>query len=227
MYWEDFGFLLSKNRYSENSVIAEFYTENHGKMPGIIYGATSKKIKNYLEIGNKFQMIYTSKSENKIGYFKVEVDSVLTPLFFDNQKKLLCIISTINLIKILTVENQINKKVFLLIENFFKILNDNSWLNNFIFWELELFKVIGYDLSLKNIVNKEFVDNKLSYFVNSNNDKKIVPNFLVENNLSENNTNNLLAGLKLVNDYLDKSILKPNNIPYPKTRNEFISIIKK
>ena len=31
MHWEDQGFLLSKNRYSENSVIAEFFTKNHGK----------------------------------------------------------------------------------------------------------------------------------------------------------------------------------------------------
>ena len=34
-----------KNRYNENSVIAEVFTKNHGKIAGIIYGATSKKIK--------------------------------------------------------------------------------------------------------------------------------------------------------------------------------------
>ena len=44
MYWEDRGYLLSKNKYSENSSIVELYTENHGKVLGIIYGATSKKI---------------------------------------------------------------------------------------------------------------------------------------------------------------------------------------
>ena len=46
MIWDDSGFLLSKNRYNENSVIAEIYTENHGKVSGIIFGATSKKIRN-------------------------------------------------------------------------------------------------------------------------------------------------------------------------------------
>ena len=44
MNWDDVGYLLVKNRYSENSVIAEFYTKNHGKCSGIIFGATSKKI---------------------------------------------------------------------------------------------------------------------------------------------------------------------------------------
>ena len=47
MNWNDVGFLISKNRYNENSIIAEVFTENHGKISGIIFGGTSKKIKNY------------------------------------------------------------------------------------------------------------------------------------------------------------------------------------
>ena len=49
MIWDDKGFLISKNRYNENSLIAEIFTENHGKVSGIIFGGTSKKIKNYLQ----------------------------------------------------------------------------------------------------------------------------------------------------------------------------------
>ena len=45
MYWEDKGYLLSKLKYSENSIIANFFTSDHGKFSGIIYGATSKKLK--------------------------------------------------------------------------------------------------------------------------------------------------------------------------------------
>ena len=43
MIWSDLGFLLSKNRYSENSLIAEIYTKNYGKVLGLIFGGTSKK----------------------------------------------------------------------------------------------------------------------------------------------------------------------------------------
>ena len=46
MNWDDAGFLLSKNRYSENSLIIEIFTQNHGKVSGIVFGGTSKKIKN-------------------------------------------------------------------------------------------------------------------------------------------------------------------------------------
>ena len=227
MQWEDQGFLLSKNRYSENSLIAEFFTKNHGKVSGMIFGATSKKIKNYLLLGNKFYINFNSKNENNIGYFKVEIEQVLTPKYFDDQKKLSCIISSMNLIKLLTVESQSNLNIFNLIEKYFIILNVENWLNNFIFWELEFLKLIGYDLEIKNFVNEEIIDGKKVYFVISSNYKKFVPNFLVESNINEDNKQNIIEGLKLVSDYLEKTILKPNNIPFPKVRDEFLNLIKK
>ena len=85
MIWDDTGFLLSKNKYNENSLIVEIFTQNYGKVPGIIFGGTSKKLKNYLQIGNQLYVNYNSKSDSKIGYFKVEIQQALTPLYFDNQ----------------------------------------------------------------------------------------------------------------------------------------------
>ena len=227
MQWEDQGFLLSKNRYSENSVIAEFFTKNHGKVSGMIFGATSKKIKNYLLLGNKFYINFSSKNENKIGNIKVEIEQAITPKYFDDEKKLSCVISSMNLIKLLTVESQSNLNIFNLIEKYFIILNEDNWLNNFIFWELEFLKLIGYDLEIKSFVNEEIINGKKMYFVISSNNKKFVPNFLVESNINEDNNHNIIEGLKLVSDYLEKSILKPNNIAFPKTRDEFLNLIKK
>ena len=56
MNWTDTGILLSKNKFQENSTIVNFYTKNHGKCSGIIFGASSKKIKNYLQIGNELHL---------------------------------------------------------------------------------------------------------------------------------------------------------------------------
>ena len=36
----------------------------------------------------------------------------------------------------------------------------------------------------------------------------------------------LLGGLKLVGDYLEKSILKPNNLNYPHSRLTFLNSLK-
>ena len=226
MNWIDSGFLVSKKRYNENSVIAEIYTENHGKCSGIIFGASSKKIKNYLQLGNKLHINHTFKIEGKIGYFKVEILKALTPLYFDNKEKLMCLSSAMNLIKLLTVESQENSNIFQLINKFFMILPKKNWIKEYIFWELKLLKLIGYDLELKNLINREVINNEIKYFVKSKTGKKIVPNFLIDLDKEELNNINLLDGLNLVGYYLEKTILKPNNINYPTERLDFINILK-
>ena len=226
MNWIDEGYLISKNRYSENSLIAEIYTKNRGKVSGIIFGGTSKKIKSYLQIGNKLHVNYNSKSEIRIGYFKIEILNAYSPLYFDHKQKLSCITSATNLIKILTADSQTNIKVYQIIENLYLIIKDQDWLKKYIFWELDLLKLLGYDLELENLVEKDIVENKTIYYASSSNEKKFVPNFLIEKDLEVNDIKTLLNGLKLVGDYLDKTILKPNNLNYPNSRLLFINSLK-
>jgi len=226
MNWDDNAYLISKNRYSENSIITEVFSENHGKISGIIFGGTSKKIKNYLQIGNKIHVNYNVKSPTRIGYFKIEIIKALTPLYFDENQKLSCISSAMNLIKILTAEAQSNKEIFILINRFFELLTFDNWIQEYIFWELELLKLLGYDLELRSMVEKEIIDKKVNYFVQSSTEKKIIPNFLVDKNYENVELKVLLNGLKLVTDYLEKSILKPNNLNLPSSRTHFVSLLK-
>ena len=226
MNWIDEGFLISKNRYSENSLIAEIFTKDRGKISGIIFGGTSKKIKNYLQIGNRLHINYSSKSENRIGYFKVEILNAYSPLYFDHKQKLSCITSATNLVKILTADSQSNIKVYQLIENLFFILDSKDWLKKYIFWELDLLKVLGYDLELESLVVKDTIENKTVYYASSSTEKKYVPNFLIDKDIEVSDLKTLLNGLKLVGDYLDKTILKPNNLNYPNSRLLFINTLK-
>ena len=226
MTWDDTGFLLSKNRYNENSLFAEVFTKNHGKISGIIFGGTSKKIKNYLQIGNQLYVNYNTKSENRIGYFKIEIENAISPIYFDHQQKLACITSAMNLIKLLTAESQSNEKIYTLIKKFYFILSNDNWVKEYIFWELELLKIVGYNLELKNIVNKKIIDNKIIYFAESSIEKKIVPNFLIDKDYPVKNINTLLMGFNLVSDFLEKNILKPNNLNSPVSRTQFINSLK-
>ena len=154
MNWDDRGYLLSKNRYNENSLIAEIFTKEHGKISGIIFGGTSKKIKNYLQIGNELFVNYNSKSENRIGYFKIEIFKAYSPIYFDIGKQLNCITSAMNLIKLLTADSQSNNKIYDLINEFYLNLSDDDWLKKYIFWELNLLSILGYNLDLDGMVNK-------------------------------------------------------------------------
>ena len=225
MKWIDTGFLISKNKYNENSVIAEIFTLNNGKTTGIIFGASSKKIKSYLEIGNLLHVNYSSKSPEKIGSFKIEISKVNTAYFFENKIKLHCILSTMNLIKILTVENQSNKNLYNLINNFFENIKLDKWLKEYIFWELEFYKVLGYNLNLKDLVQKEEQNGTTNYFVISNNEKKNIPSFLVNKKTEDQDINkdDLFNAIKILNNFLEKSILRPSNIHFPYERLTFLS----
>ena len=87
MYWEDEGFIISKNKFRENDIILEVFTNSYGKVSGIVYGGTSRKVKNYLQLTNKIFVTYTAKNENKIGYFKTELVDAISPKYFNSKKK--------------------------------------------------------------------------------------------------------------------------------------------
>ena len=224
MKFEDEGFLLSKNKYNENSVIAEFFTKNNGKVSGIIFGATSAKIKNFLLIGNHFNIQFNSKNQNKAGYFKTEIEKIFTPHFLDDKIKLNCILYSLNLIKILTVENQSNKKIYNQLFKLFELLNREDWIKTFIFWELEVIKLVGYDIDFNDYIDQKKI--KIDdLYVNSIDGSKKIPVFLLKKNNSTINYEVLKDGLKIVGDFLNKTILIPNNINFPLSRIEFLKSI--
>jgi DNA repair protein RecO (recombination protein O) len=76
------------------------------------------------------------------------------------------------------------------------------------------------------MVKKEIIDKQVNYYVSSSTEKKIVPNFLIEDNNNDVDLKNLLKGLKLLSDYLEKSILKPNNLNLPSSRTHFVNLLK-
>ena len=131
-----------------------------------------------------------------------------------------------SLIRLLTAESQSNTKLFNLIGKFYSVISNDLWLKDFIFWELELLKTLGFDLELENIVSKEIINQKTVYVVKSKIEKKIIPNFLIDKKLVVDDLNTLLKGVNLVSDFLEKTILKPNNLNYPISRTHFINTLK-
>ena len=224
MNWQDKGYLLSLNKYNENSSIAEFYTENNGKIVGVIFGSTSKKIKSYLLIGNKFQINSKLREDGRLGYLKVEIDEIKTPVYLENKKKLFCIIYSMNLIKILTAENENNVEIYNLLEKLFKIIELDNWLVEFLYLELNILKSIGYDINFKDYVVNKNINGQTKYIVDSS--QKIIPNFLIDKKISPENLKDIYKGFSIVGDFLDKTIIKPNNKNYPSSRIDFVNLLK-
>ena len=177
MYWKDEGYLLSKNNFNENSIIIEAFTLKHGKYTGMVYGGSSRKQKGKFQIGNKFLLNWQSKGENKSGYFKIELIKAISPYFFDDKKRTVCILSATSLLKILLPERQTNSKVYNYFENMLSDLKSDNWIEIYINWELSLIKELGFEAVLK----KNYSNNiKKALTFNRN---LLMENFIIPNNL--------------------------------------------
>ena len=177
MYWKDEGYLLSKNNFDENSIIIEVFTLKHGKYTGIVYGGSSSKQKGKFQIGNKFLLNWKSKGENKSGYFNIELINPISPYFFDDKKRSVCILSATSLLKILLPERQTNNKVYNFFENMLTELKSDNWIQIYINWELSLIKELGFEADLKTNYN---IDIKKALTFNRN---LLMKNFIIPNRL--------------------------------------------
>ena len=221
MQWKDEAFLLSKNKYGENSIIIEVFTLNHGKCSGIVYGGTSKKIKNYLQLGNKIHVNLKTKNDSRLGYFKVEIIDAIGPFFFDDNKKLNCLFSALNLIKTVIPELLSYNSVYVLFSNFLNELKfNNNWIIHYIFWEMSLLREIGFDMNLiSNSVSKNYYKKNM-ITVNIDNEKINIPCFMVDKKFENVDTKSIYYALKFIGKFIEKNILIPNNLNYPVSRKK-------
>ncbi len=218
MNWEDECYLLSKKKFKENANIINVFTLNKGKVGGIVYGGSSRKIRNYLQISNKLFVFNNSKNENKIGYFKTELIKAVSPNYFNDKEKTSALISLCSLLNSLLPESQPYKNIYKSFEKFINTLNLDNWIVLYIFFEINLIKELGYDVNLKS-------------FNDSTNDiyslKKIkidgynyeVPNFLIKQNIPSEITKLLIKkSLIFTRNVLLNKFFIPNNLIFPKSR---------
>ena len=212
MYWKDEGYLLSKNNFGENSLIIEIFTLNHGKCSGVVYGGTSKKLKKNFQIGNKIMLNLKSKSEDKIGYFNTELIKPISPLFFDDKKRAICVLAATSILKILLPEKQINKEIYLSFERLVEQFNNDDWIKLYIFWELSLIKKLGFEINFleNNYINNAIVINDRYFRIPQllfEQKRKNFPNALIKEALTFNKS------------LLLENFILPHSLRLPLSRN--------
>ena len=103
-------------------------------------------------------------------------------------------------------------------DKFLNSLNFENWIILYIYFELSLIKLLGYDPNLKKFKNEDNL---------SQNIKKIkidtftyeVPEFLISNVIPENLPNNLIKkSLYFTRNIIQNRFFLPNNLPFPKSR---------
>ena len=218
MIWEDECYLLSKRKFRENANIINIFTQKKGKIDGIVYGGSSRKIRNYLQISNKLFVSHTSKGENKIGYFKTELIKPISPLYFNDKERTAALISICSLLNSLLPDSQPNKKIYNSFENLINSINVENWIFLYVFFEINLIKELGYDTNLtahlNNIkINKDFIKIKIDEYIYE------IPNYLIQKKIPENFNNLIIRkSLYFTRQLILNKFFIPNNLLFPKSR---------
>ena len=178
---------------------------------------TSRKIKNYLQVGNKIFVFYNSNNSNKSGYFKTEIVEAISPKYFDDKKRSYCLLSISELLNSLLPESQQYKKVFNSLDHFVKNFEHDNWIIIYIYWELSLIKELGFGFKLnKTSTDDEFLS------VNIDNSTYKVPKFIANNELPSKISNKVVSSsLNFTRNLLLNKFYLPNNLSFPKSRLVF------
>tara|TARA_B100000945_G_scaffold45736_1_gene31465 strand:- start:2022 stop:2702 length:681 start_codon:yes stop_codon:yes gene_type:complete len=217
MNWEDEGFVISKRKFRENAIILEVFTSKFGRVSGIVYGGNSRKIRNFLQLINKIFVVYNSKGDNKIGYFKTELINAISPKYFDNKFKILCLNSLSSILKALLPENQPSQKIYKSLNDLLDSLNKKNWLTSYLNWEINLINNLGYGFNIDPKVYENFKKNKILNIKLDNIEYKI-PTFLIFENYEDPDINDIYKGLNFSRTLMENKFFIPNNIPFPYSR---------
>ncbi len=217
MNWEDEGFIISKRKFKENAIILDVFTSKYGKVSGIVYGGNSRKIKNYLQIINKVFIIHNSKGENRPGYFKTELMKAISPEYFDNKIKILCINSLSSILKVVLPENQQYKKIYYSLDELLNTLKSKKWLTYYLNWEIELIKNLGFGF---NISSKDLnsMGKQKSVVIKLDNVDYKIPSFLFLKDKQDPNSKEIHEALNFLRNLMENKFFIPNNIRFPYSR---------
>ena len=216
MYWKDEGYLLSKTNFDENSIFIEAFTLNHGKCGGVVYGGSSKKLKKNFQIGNKILLNWKSKGENKVGYFNTELIKPISPLFFDDKKRSICVLAATSILKILLPERQINKKIYHSFDQLVEQFNHDDWIQLYIFWELSLIKELGFGI---NFIDKNYPENHISNTIEINDRYFKIPKLLLEQNSKNFSKAVIKEALTFNKSLLMENFILPHRLRLPLSRS--------
>jgi DNA repair protein RecO (recombination protein O) len=218
MNWQDEGYLLSKIKFRENANIINVFTNTRGKVSGIVYGGSSRKIRNILQISNKIFTIYSSKAENRLGYFKTELVEAISPKYFNDKKKTTALLSSSSILNLLLPESQPYKNLYISLDALFKTFDEDDWIIHYIYWELNLLKELGFDPYLNQFFDEIANDSKQKT-IEIDNVKYQVPTFLLTKKKNENvDFRQISTALSFTRNILTNKFFLPNNLLFPKSR---------
>ena len=148
--WSDTGILLSLKPYGENSVIASLFTAKNGRHLGLL--RKSSKRNGEIERGNIYNVIWYARLIEQLGTLDIELEKNIFANVIDEPIKLLSISALCEVLENVLPEREGNRHLWSSTNSLLEIIslsdNQDQWLKLFVKWELNLLKILGFQLKL-------------------------------------------------------------------------------
>jgi len=115
--WIDNGYILSQKTFSEQALILDVFTKNHGRARGIVKGSR-KKFLNSLQVGIGGKIVWKARLEEHLGNFTIDPQFNLLPFLYLTPSKLLLIQSLTTILRFTLPEKQPYPHFFSCFEDF-------------------------------------------------------------------------------------------------------------
>ena len=240
MKWSDFGIVLSARKHGEGSAIVSLMTLEHGRHAGLVRGGSGKRARGIYEAGNLVSVEWRARLEDHLGSFTCELLQPQAALYLDDSFRLSGLSSACAVLEMALPEREPHPEIYESLFNFIVNLSEDTWLEEYVKWELDLLADLGFGLDLTSCAstgqNDEliYVSPKSGQAVSTNagepyKDKLLaLPDFLMNGleNPPEIDFNALYLGLNLTGYFMGRHVFIHHNNGEPPARTRLVDRIK-
>ncbi len=240
MNWSDIGIVLSARKHGEGSAIVSLMTLEHGRHAGLVRGGSGKRARGIYEAGNLVSVEWRARLEDHLGSFTCELLQPQAALYLDDSFRLSGLSSACAVLEMALPEREPHPEIYESLFNFIVNLSEDTWLEEYVKWELDLLADLGFGLDLTSCAstgqNDEliYVSPKSGQAVSTNagepyKDKLLaLPDFLMneQKNPPEIDFNALYLGLNLTGYFMGRHVFIHHNNGEPPARIRLVDRIK-
>ncbi len=232
MEWTDDAIVLGIRPFGEHSAILEALTRSHGRHLGLVRGASSKRTKGMLELGNVLSLHWRARIDQQLGNYSLELVAARAAHFFDDALKLDGLTAACAMCAATMPEREAHGRVFEALDGVLQTMvlrASPDWITSYVRFELVLLEDLGFGLDLNQCAvtgaqeGLTHVSPKTGRAVTGETAKPFadrllpLPRFMVGHDQSAD-AKQLAEGLALTGFFLERIVLEPHGGAMPPAR---------
>jgi DNA repair protein RecO (recombination protein O) len=234
--WHDEGFVLTRRRHGEASLIVSAFTFEHGRHAGLVQGGGARANAHLWQPGNRLDLHWHARIAEQLGNLKGEPIQLHAADVLDTPLALAGLSAAMALLDQGTAERDPHPVLYAATVRLADALGGENWLADYVRFELVLLAEAGFGLALDRCAVTGVTED-LAY-VSPRSGSAVsreaaadwaprllrLPPFLVDGSTPDRAQ--VLDGLRLTGHFLDQRLFEAVDRPLPQARLRFLDLLQ-